>query len=226
MEIRMPAAGGQPNSLRFAVLAGVANLVVCGAIGAALLLTTSKAATPAAAPRSEPSFSATVAPTSSSTTAGTTTTTATTAALDGLSQVSGPAGITTVIPTGWSPAPTTSSGSVQATDPADSTRFVRYGGSAAPATSILQSHLAAERDFSRQPARPGYARLKLDQTTVRGNEAVDWAFEWNAPEGRRHVHAVYWRANGTEYFVYASTKLTDWPQFSTVLTAMLANSTP
>jgi hypothetical protein len=115
---------------------------------------------------------------------------------------------------------------VQATDPADSTRFVRYGGSAAPATSILQSHLAAERDFSRQPARPGYARLKLDQTTVRGNEAVDWAFEWNAPEGRRHVHAVYWRANGTEYFVYASTKLTDWPQFSTVLTAMLANSTP
>jgi hypothetical protein len=221
------SAAGQPSSGRFAMLVAVANLVVCGGIGTALLLSTANADTPLSAPSVEPSFSAVDTSTTTTTTAATTSSsTTTTTSESDLAPVSGPGGITTVIPPGWTVAPTSSPGSVQATDPSDSTKFVRYGGSAAPATPILQSHLGAERDFSSQANRPGYARLTLEQTTVRGYDAVDWEFEWDAPEGRRHVHAMYWRADGTEYFVYVSTRLADWPGYASVFSSMLDNARP
>ncbi|MEV5298396.1 hypothetical protein [Amycolatopsis methanolica] len=53
-----------------------------------------------------------------------------------------------------------------------------------------------------------------------------WEFEWTAPEGRRHVKAEYWRASGTEYFVYASSKAADWPEMVPILTAMTENAIP
>ncbi|WP_228685066.1 hypothetical protein [Amycolatopsis thermoflava] len=219
----MPPPGGQPSSARLALLAGVANLVVLGAVGTALLLVrdsgdggTTQLATATS------SSATTTASTSSSRRTSTTTTTSSSVAPG--SEVTGPAGIRTVIPEGWTVAPTRSAGSVQATDPADSSRYVRYGGSAVPNASILDSHLEAESDFA--AARPGYSRVELAQTTIRGYEAIVWEFEWTAPEGKRHVKAEYWRASGTEYFVYASSKAADWPEMVPILTAMTENAIP
>ena len=66
----------------------------------------------------------------------------------------------------------------------------------------------------------------LDETVVRGVPAVDWEFEWNAPEGRRHVHSIYWHAQGYEYFVYASSLAERWPQTEPILDVMLSHATP
>lgn len=221
----MPPPGGQPSSARLALLAGVANLVVLGAVGTALLLVrdSGDGGTTQLATATSSSAATTTSASSSRRTSTTTTTTTSSPAPPG-SEVTGPAGIRTVIPEGWTVAPTQSAGSVQATDPADSSRFVRYGGSAVPNASIMESHLEAESDFA--AARPGYSRVELAQTTLRGYEAIVWEFEWTAPEGRRHVKAEYWRASGTEYFVYASSKAADWPEMVPILTAMTENAIP
>ncbi|OXM73284.1 hypothetical protein CF166_10790 [Amycolatopsis sp. KNN50.9b] len=205
----------------------MANLVVLGAVGTALLLVRddgTRGDTDLAVATTSPATTTTSTRTSSSRRATTTTTTTTTSSAPPVSEVTGPAAIRTVIPEGWTVAPTQSAGSVQATDPADSSRYVRYGGSAVPNVSILEAHLEAERNFA--AARPAYSRIELTQTTLRGYEAIVWEFEWTAPEGRRHVKAEYWRASGTEYFVYASSKVADWPAMVPILAAMTENAIP
>ncbi|AIJ26098.1 hypothetical protein [Amycolatopsis methanolica] len=144
----------------------MANLVVLGAVGTALLLVrdsgdggTTQLATPSSA-------ATTTSTSSSRRTSTTTTTTTTSSSVVPGSEVTGPAGIRTVIPEGWTVTPPQSAGSVQATDPADSSRYVRYGGSAVPNASILDSHLDAESDFA--AARPGYSRVELAQTPSAG----------------------------------------------------------
>ncbi|MFD4255499.1 hypothetical protein ACFWQL_37700 [Amycolatopsis thermoflava] len=222
----MPPPGGQPCSARLALLAGVANLVVLGAVGTVLLLVrdSGDGGTTQLATATSSSATTTASTSTSRRISTTTTTTTTSSSVAPGNEVTGPAGIRTVIPEGWTVAPTRSAGSVQATDPADSSRYVRYGGSAVPNASILDSHLEAESDFA--AARPGYSRVELAQTTIRGYEAIVWEFEWTAPEGRRHVKAEYWRASGTEYFVYASSKAADWPDMVPILTAMTENAIP
>jgi hypothetical protein len=56
--------------------------------------------------------------------------------------------------------------------------------------------------------------------------AVDWEFEYDAPEGRRHVRSVYWVHDGYEYFVHASSTVPFWSQTRKLLAVMLTGSTP
>lgn len=143
---------------------------------------------------------------------------------DQYQQVTGPGGMTTHIPAGWPTKVSTGPGAMQADDPAGGPRFLRYGGSATPVTDCYQVHVDYERVFSRDKA--GYVSLRMARMTVRGMPAIDWEFEYDAREGRRHVRSVYWLARGHEYFVYASAPVPLWPETQEILDVMLDNATP
>jgi hypothetical protein len=139
-------------------------------------------------------------------------------------QVLGPGGMTTHIPADWPTKVSTGPGVMQADDPTGSLRFLRYGGFATPVTDSYQVHFDYERGFARDKA--GYVSLRLERTTVRGMPAIDWEFEYDAREGRRHARSVYWLAQGHEYFVYASAPVPLWLETQEILDVMLDNSTP
>ena len=139
-------------------------------------------------------------------------------------QVTGPGGMTTHIPAHWPTKVATGPGAMQADDPQGGARILRYGGSATPVTDSYQVHVDYERQFSL--GKNDYVSLRLDRATVRGMPAVDWEFEYDVAEGRRHVRSVHWVAQGHEYFVYASAPVPMWPETQEILAVMLHNSTP
>jgi hypothetical protein len=138
--------------------------------------------------------------------------------------VAGPGGMTTHIPAYWPTKVAPGPGAMQADDPAGTTQLLRYGGAPTPVTDSYQIHADYEVQFSRN--KDGYVSLRLERTYVRGMSAIDWEFEYDALEGRRHVRSVYWLAQGHEYFVYASAPAALWPQTQEILDIMLDHSTP
>lgn len=113
---------------------------------------------------------------------------------------------------------------MQANNPADSRVVLKFGGAAPEYSSDIYSyHLDYERKIAK---RPGYQLYGLSRANAHGHEAVEWEFEWRAPEGRRYVRSVYWRTAGIEYFVYAHAPADRWSEFAPVLGAMLENATP
>jgi hypothetical protein len=163
---------------------------------------------------------------------GTTTTTAppttkstpTTVAPPGFQQVTGPAGLHTVIPAGWRSARTTGPGAMQATDPADTIRYVKYGGSAAPETGIESTHIQYENVFAGRAF--DYKRLALNSAEYGGHDAVEWEFEHREGPNVMHVKSLYWRAEGKEYFVLAAAPATRWQQMQQIYKMMTENATP
>lgn len=137
--------------------------------------------------------------------------------------VSGPGGMTTYIPASWPTKVATGPGAMEADDPANP-RLLRYGGSATPVTDSYQVHVDYEAQFSRN--KNGYVSLRLERTYVRDLPAIDWEFEYDAQDGRRHVRSVYWLTQGYEYFVYASAPVPLWPGTQEILDVMLDHSTP
>lgn len=142
----------------------------------------------------------------------------------GYQQVSGPAGLRTVIPAGWRSMKTTGPGALLAVDPADSVRYVKYGGSRAPDLAIEASHIQYENGFATRAVE--YRRIALSSATYGGHDAVEWEFEHHDGSNLVHVRSLYWRAGGTEYFVLAAAPATRWPQMQPVYEAMVANATP
>jgi hypothetical protein len=205
----------------------VANLIVCGGVVAVLGAardgttpaafvpdTTSKEPPPregpapdgGAAPRDDPTTEQDPGP-------------------DGrFTEVTGPGGMTTHIPAGWPTKRATGAGSMQADDPAGTTTMLRYGGSATTATDTYDVHADYERTFA--AGKQAYVSIRLERTVVRGMAAIDWEFEYDAPDGRRHVRSVYWLTGGHEYFVYASSPVPIWAQTRKILEVMLTYSTP
>ena len=170
-------------------------------------------------------------PDDSGTASGTTTTapptskaTPTTVAPPGFQQVTGPAGLRTVIPAGWRSSRTTGPGAMQATDPADTVRYVKYGGSSAPEVSIESSHIQYENLFASRAA--DYKRLILNSADYDGHDAVEWEFEHREGPNLMHVRSLYWRAEGKEYFVLAAAPAATWPTMQPIYTAMVENATP
>jgi hypothetical protein len=214
------------------ISAGV-NLGLCLVLGIVLMITTRESGagseTPAAAsgvvttPAEAPVSTTT---TTRRTTGPTTTRKPTSSAADapnGYQRVSGPGGMTTVVPEGWPSEPSTGPGNIQATDPNDPRRMLKYGGSPEPAEDIHSSHVAYESQVAK---RTGYRLIRLDQLTFHGSDAIDWEFSWTPPEGPRHVRSLYWRRDGYEYFVYAAGPEDTWADTKTVLDEMIDNATP
>jgi hypothetical protein len=140
----------------------------------------------------------------------------------GFQWVSGPLGVTTVIPDGWRPHQGDTPGSTEAADPSNKDILVRYGGSPAPTEDIYHAHLRYEGVFTTN--RAGYRRHRLETTTYRGLPAVEWEFEWNHTGTQRHVRSLYWRSGDVEYFVYASSPVSMWPRTRAIYDAMVAHA--
>jgi hypothetical protein len=220
-------SNGQPSSRALAAAVVVANLVVCAGVVAVLGATrdgtTPAAFTPATTteeplqrdgpaqqdqpvPRDDPTVAPEPGPG------------------DGFTEVTGPGGMTTHIPAGWPTRRATGEGSTQADDPAGTTTMLRYGGAATSATDTYDLHADYERTFA--SGKQAYVSIRLARTLVRGMPAIDWEFEYDAQEGRRHVRSVYWLSGGHEYFVYASSPVPIWAQTRKILDVMLTYSTP
>jgi hypothetical protein len=142
----------------------------------------------------------------------------------GYQQVSGPAGLRTVIPDGWHSARATGPGAMQANDPVGSGRYVKYGGSPAPQLAIDISHIHYENGFAIRAK--DYKRIKLQSASYGGHDAVEWEFEHLEGDSVKHVRSLYWRAGDKEYFVLAAAPQDKWPQMRPVYDAMVANATP
>lgn len=143
---------------------------------------------------------------------------------EGYQRVAGPGGLVTTVPKGWTITRSSGPGSVQATDPADPARHVRYGGAPAPAADLLQSHVDYEATFAK--SKPGFQRLSLGTTRYHGVLAVDWEFEHDSAGVRKHVHSMYWRVDGIEYFVYAAANADRWAETVPVYHALIDNASP
>jgi hypothetical protein len=142
----------------------------------------------------------------------------------GFQPVTGPAGIHTVIPVGWSAGRTTGPGAMQAADPGDAGRYVKYGGSAAPALGIDASHVQYENGFAVKAK--DYRRIVLSTATYGGHEAVEWEFEHTVGPSVRPVRSLYWRAGGKEYFVLACAPAAQWSAMKPIYDTMVANADP
>lgn len=142
----------------------------------------------------------------------------------GFTEITGPGGMTTRIPAGWPVTRTGEPGVMRADDPAGTSTTLRYGRSATPLADTYGVHAGHARRFAHD--EDGYTPVRLERTRVRGLPAVDWEFEYDAPEGRRHVRSVYWVHDGYEYFVHASSTVSSWPRTGRLLDVMLTYSTP
>lgn len=229
----MRQRNGQPSSGALAVVIAVVNLLVCGGI-TALLIATRHDDVPAATD-TPPGFLPTLTtttddspePTSDPVPSSTRDYPSTTVEQDPGSefrQVTGPGGMTTHIPATWPTKTATGPGAMQADDPDGAARILRYGGSATTVTDTYAVHADYERQFSAN--KSNYVSIRLDQTDVRGMPAIDWEFEYDADDGRRHVRSVYWLSGGYEFFVYASAPVAFWPDTQQILDVMVNYSTP
>ena len=208
----------QLSSRTLALVAAGANLVVCTTI-VTLQYTLRPPDPMAEAVAAFESFPETVTETVSEPPV----TTATSAPAD-YQLVAGPGGMTTHIPAYWPTKVAAGPGAMQADDPTGTARLLRYGGAPTPVADSYQLHVDYEAQFSRN--KDGYVSLRLERTYVRGMSAIDWEFEYDAQDGRRHVRSVYWLAQGHEYFVYASAPVALWPETQEILDVMLDHSTP
>ena len=191
--------------LQLALVAAVGYLVAGGLIGVALLASHGSTAV---------AGSAAAAPVASSP--------APTGPPSGFQQVSGPSGLTTVIPDGWQVSPIRNG--FQADDPRDggaNGRFVRYQGVAGEADLFTWLTAYEKQSWSTQP---GYQRVRMSLQKYQGNPAVLWEFTYSLNGEPRHVKILYWNADGTQYDVYASAPAASWAQTSSIFDAMVAGS--
>jgi hypothetical protein len=224
-----PSGATEPR--RLALKLAATYLAVTGVLGAILLVTSREAPVAGSPPARQPDVqidsqpvwtTTSTAPRTSRTT--TTTTTTTSSLTPGFQRVNAKAGMTTVVPSGWTVVDCASAnGCEQSNDPADSERFLRFGGSPSPAQPLAETQGDYEKQFAK---RAGYRQLRLQPGDYHGYPAVEWEFELTASGVRRHVRVMYWRAAGDDNFVYASSTADKWPQTSQIYQAMLADSTP
>jgi hypothetical protein len=190
-----------------------AYLVVSAAVGAVLLTMPKTDAVGAENPTTYISSDGSSTPPVSSSTAPA-----------GFRQVRGPAGLTTVIPDGWSAVSAGGPGALRAVDPSDPARIVGFGGARASSTDIVRVHVAYESGFASRTV--AYRRLDLNSATYGGHPAVEWEFQHRDGRGLQRVHALYWLVKDVEYFVFASAPDEEWARMKPVYEAMVANSRP
>ncbi|WP_436491766.1 hypothetical protein [Actinokineospora sp. HUAS TT18] len=211
------------SSIRLGLLIATANLAVCACVAVVLHLATKPAASAAAITTTSDSAEPARTTTTRTTTTRPTQITTTTDALAGFTRVSGPGGMSTLIPAGWPQKTGTGPGNLEATDPAGNGRNVKYGGAPHDGKDLLTSHIEYAQTVS---TRPGYRQLQLGLVSFHGGDAVDWEFVLDSGGGTRHVRSLYWRRDGYEFFVYAGSQEELWPETQAILNTMIDNATP
>lgn len=227
---RHPSRATGPRQLALKV--SLTYLVVAGALGTVLMLTSRDRSAAAPPPEvAQPIRPEAAWPTTSDEPAPsfTTRTITSTAPVSNTPfaeyrQVQAKSGMTTVVPSGWAVVDCTSgNGCEQSNDPYDSERFLRFGGSPSPAEPLSRTQGEYEQQFAK---RAGYQRIRLTDGTYHGYPSVEWEFELLVNGVRKHIRAQYWRADGDDNFVYASSTTDTWSQTLPVYQAMIADSKP
>ncbi len=122
-------------------------------------------------------------------------------------RISGPLGLSTVLPPGWTVSGSTESAieaySLPRGQPTRS--ILRLGGVPATGQDLLAAKRAEEATFT---AQPGYTRITLAAQTYQSHPAVLWEFE-TGNHGRR-TRILFWQRNTTVYFISLSTPAAAW----------------
>lgn len=138
--------------------------------------------------------------------------------------VSGPEGVRLAIPGDWVVRPGAVPSNLQADSP-DGISLIRFGGSAAEPRSLLDTVASNETDNPN--IATGYQRLRLETVATMSVEAVDWEFEFVNKDGwPRHSYGRYWRLNGIDYVVYASTDAERWTAMTEIVDVMTRTAGP
>jgi hypothetical protein len=142
----------------------------------------------------------------------------------GYRRTTGPAGVEVTIPADWP----VKSGSIPSNDQADAPdgtgSFLRYGGTPTPSMPLLDA--VAENESTNSGIRVGYQRLRLDQVSDSGGESVVWEFLFTKSGQQRHALGRFWRANGYDYVVYASSTVSRWDELQPVLAVFTQSPGP
>jgi len=153
----------------------------------------------------------------------TTTTTVAEDPLAGYRTVTGPAGVSVAIPTDWPVKPGAVPSNYQADSPA-ADRLIRFGGSESTGMSLLDTVATNETDNPN--IADGYQRIQLAPVTTLPVEAVDWEFTFVKEGVTKHSYGRYWRRDGIDYVVYASTTEDLWYSMTEIVDVMVHTAGP
>lgn len=162
-------------------------------------------------------------PSSPEWTAPATTTTVTEDPLTGYRTVTGPAGVYVAIPADWTVKPGAVASNYQADSPS-ADRLIRFGGSASTGTSLLDT--VASNETGNPNITNGYQRIQLAPVTTLPIEAVDWEFTFVKDGVTKHSYGRYWRRDGVDYVVYASTAADLWHAMTEIVDVMIHTAGP
>lgn len=152
-----------------------------------------------------------------------TTTTVTEDPLAGYRTVNGPAGVYVAVPADWTVKPGAVPSNFQADSPA-ADRLIRFGGSASTGTPLLDTVATNETDNPN--IADGYQRIQLTPVTTLPVEAVDWEFTFVKEGVTKHSYGRYWRRDGVDYVVYASTTADLWDSMTEIVEVMIRTAGP
>jgi hypothetical protein len=137
---------------------------------------------------------------------------------------SGPAGIQVNIPAGWTITSPFASED-EADDPTGSGSLIRYGGTPSPSMSLLDAVTSDETGNT--SVKTGYQQLQLNQvSSPTGDDTVVWEFLFDKNNVQRHALGWFWRANGTDYVVYFSSTVANWPAMQSIAGAVEQTAGP
>ncbi|MCG8920117.1 hypothetical protein L6E12_30535 [Actinokineospora sp. PR83] len=221
--------GTAVGSPALAALSALALVVACACAGTLALATRGDGTTAAPLP---PSGGADTTRTTTSTAGARRTTTestsdtptSATALPPDFEVVTGANGMTTAIPVGATLNTRADGTATDATTPDAPDRVLRFGGALQEPGDILTVHRAYAQQVAAQTA--DYREVELRETTYHGVPAVLWEYENTTSRGPRHSRSVYWRLNGVEYFLIASSTPSTWAETAAAFTVMVDNSTP
>jgi hypothetical protein len=143
----------------------------------------------------------------------------------GYTRVTGPVGVEVCVPSNWPTADETLVSVDEVDDPGDQNTYLRYGGSAAAPTSLMTAVLQIE--VSTAGLGNDYQRLSITEvTSPSGDETVAWQFLFTKNGVQRHAVDWFWRADGSDYGVYAATPVTNWQQLQPVIQVLEQTAGP
>ena len=143
--------------------------------------------------------------------------------LAGYRTVTGLGGVSVAIPADWTVGPGAVPSNLQADSPT-ADRLIRFGGSASTDISLLDT--VAGNENSNPNIADGYQRIQLAPVPSLPIEAVDWEFTFVKDGVTRHSYGRYWRLDGIDYVVYASTAADLWPSMTNIVEVMVRTAGP
>ncbi len=140
--------------------------------------------------------------------------------------LAGPYGMQVSAPPDWTTKPGTVPSVTEVDNPAVPGQFIRFGA-APPVSSGTLLDTVLQYEQTTPGIGSGYQRVQLAGVSFgSAPEAVEWEFTFGTDQGTRHACGLYWRINGIEYVLYASSYEADWATTQQAFQAMQATAGP